>query len=183
MFFKEKDIVFVLNKKYEIISFLGRGKGGYSFLVRNEDTFYVLKKIHHEPCSFYTFSNKIQSEERDYYRLKELNLKMSKLIAIDRENEIIIKEYIKGKTILDLILLDIDVSKYKKQLLEILPNLYNANINIDYHPSNFVVNEENDLIYYIDYECNIYDERWNYQTWGKSTWNKEYILKERQNKS
>lgn len=177
--YKEKEIILVNNKEYEIISFLGKGKGGYSFLVRNESSFYVLKKIHHEPCSFYSFSNKIESEERDYYRLKNINLRMSELIDIDKENEIIIKQYIKGKTILDLLLEDVDINKYMIQLENFLPSLYQNSINIDYHPSNFVVNDDDDLIYYIDFECNNYMEKWDFINWGKSTWNKDYILRER----
>lgn len=176
--FNISDEIIVNNKKYIIVSFLGKGKGGYSYLAKYESSFYVLKKIHHEPCSFYTFSNKIESEENDYYRLKSINLRMSKLIDIDKDNEIIIKQYIKGKTILDLILDDIDVNKYMNQLIEMLPNLYNHHINIDYHPSNFVVNEEDDLIYYIDFECNDYSRQWDFNSWGKSTWDKSYLLKE-----
>ena len=44
---------------YTVIRLLGHGKGGYSYLVSREDRLYVLKQIHHEPCSYYTFGNKI----------------------------------------------------------------------------------------------------------------------------
>ena len=37
----------VKGKKYVVISKLGHGKGGYSFLVECEGKQYVLKKIHH----------------------------------------------------------------------------------------------------------------------------------------
>ena len=43
------------------------------------------------------------------------------------------------------------------------------NLNIDYYPTNFIVNE-NDEIVYIDYECNIYDSKWNYDNWAKQYW-------------
>ena len=59
--FNVSDEIIVNNKKYIIVSFLGKGKGGYSYLAKYESSFYVLKKIHHEPCSFYTFSNKIEA--------------------------------------------------------------------------------------------------------------------------
>ena len=36
----------------------------------------VLKQIHHEPCSYYTFGNKIQSELNDYERLKNAGLRL-----------------------------------------------------------------------------------------------------------
>lgn len=41
---------------------------------------------------------------------------------------------------------------------------------IDYFPTNFVVQDE--LIYYIDYECNNYMEEWNFENWGIKYWSK-----------
>ena len=66
------DKVIVNNKEYIIISLLGKGKGGYSYLAKCDNVFVVLKKIHHEPCSYYNFGNKIESEYNDYNRLKNL---------------------------------------------------------------------------------------------------------------
>ena len=48
---------------YEIVELLGRGKGGYSYLASSCDRLAVLKQIHHEPCDFYTFGNKLESEK------------------------------------------------------------------------------------------------------------------------
>ena len=45
---------------------------------------------------------------------------------------------------------------------EMLPNIYNAGLNIDYYPTNFIVNKIDNLIYYIDYECNLYDPKWDF---------------------
>ena len=48
--------------------------------------------------------------------------------------------------------------------------LYPKGINIDYFPTNFVV--ENGKIYYIDYECNNYMDKWNFENWGINYWSK-----------
>ena len=48
--------------------------------------------------------------------------------------------------------------------------LYPARLNIDYYPTNFVV--QNDLLYYIDYECNNYMAQWNFENWGIKYWSK-----------
>ena len=48
--------------EYEIIRLLGRGKGGYSYLAEKEGKYVVLKQIHHEPCTYYTFGNKIEQD-------------------------------------------------------------------------------------------------------------------------
>ena len=65
--------LFVNQNEYKIIKLLGHGKGGYSYLAEKADSSgaekVVLKQIHHEPCSYYTFGNKIESEQKDYKRL------------------------------------------------------------------------------------------------------------------
>ncbi len=48
--------------------------------------------------------------------------------------------------------------------------LYPLNLNIDYFPTNFVV--QNGKIYYIDYECNNYMGEWNFENWGIKYWSK-----------
>ncbi|WP_443666576.1 hypothetical protein [Eshraghiella crossota] len=48
--------------------------------------------------------------------------------------------------------------------------LYPLNLNIDYFPTNFVV--QNGKIYYIDYECNNHMEEWNFENWGIKYWSK-----------
>ena len=41
-------------------------------------------------------------------------------------------------------------------------------LNIDYYPTNFAV--MNGVLYYIDYECNLYDEKWSFEQWGRHYW-------------
>lgn len=48
--------------EYAVLRLLGKGKGGYSYLVTDGASQYVLKQIHHEPCEYYTFGDKLQSE-------------------------------------------------------------------------------------------------------------------------
>ena len=55
----------VNGKEYRVLSLLGKGKGGYSWLVEGDGRQFVLKEIHHEPCDYYSFGDKIESERRD----------------------------------------------------------------------------------------------------------------------
>ncbi len=73
----------VNEKEYEIIKLLGKGKGGYSYLASDGTQKYVLKQIHHEPCDYYQFGNKIEAELNDYNRLKEIGIKIPALIDVD----------------------------------------------------------------------------------------------------
>ena len=159
----------VNNKEYLIVRLLGKGKGGYSYLGIFEGAYVVVKKIHHEPCSYYQFGNKIEAESNDYKRLLETGIKIPKLIEIDYQNEIVVKEYIEGPTIEELKKENKIKKTYIDQVKEMERLCMLKNLNIDYYPTNFIVNE-NDQIFYIDYECNIYDSKWNYDNWAKQYW-------------
>lgn len=156
--------------EYNIKKLLGKGKGGYSYLADNGAKEYVLKQIHHEPCDYYQFGNKIEAELHDYERLKKIGIQMPKLIDVDRGQERILKEYIAGDTIYQLVLQDKVESDYVEQVRKMCTLLYQANTNIDYFPTNFVV--QNGELYYIDYECNDYMDEWNFENWGIKYWSK-----------
>ena len=153
-----------------VIKLLGKGKGGYSYLASDGTNQYVLKQIHHEPCSYYQFGDKIQSELNDYNRLKKIGITMPKMLDIDIESERILKEYIEGDTIFDMVKADRVKSEYAEQVKAMCKLLYANNTNIDYFPTNFVV--QNEALYYIDYECNDYMEEWNFENWGIKYWSK-----------
>ncbi len=156
--------------EYTIIKLLGKGKGGYSYLVSKNDKQYVLKQIHHEPCDYYQFGDKIQSEIDDYKKLLEVGIRIPKMIDVDVANERILKEYIAGETIYDMVLRDCLDEKYIEQLKDMCDLLYPAKLNIDYFPTNFVV--QDGIMYYIDFECNAYMEEWNFENWGIKYWSK-----------
>lgn len=160
----------VNGKLFSIIKLLGKGKGGYSYLATDGEKNYVLKQIHHEPCDYYTFGNKIEAEINDYKRLKELGIRIPEMYDVDVENERILKEYIEGETIYQLVLDDRMKDSYVLQVKEMCALLYPANTNIDYFPTNFVV--QNEEIYYIDFECNNYMDEWNFENWGVKYWSK-----------
>lgn len=164
------DTMSVNGKDFTVIKLLGKGKGGYSYLVSGGEHNYVLKQIHHEPCSYYTFGNKIQSELNDYERLKNAGLRLPRLIDCDVENERILKDYIDGKTAYELVLQNEMKPEYIEQIREMCRLLNPKGINIDYFPTNFILN--NGLLWYIDYECNDYMEEWNFENWGIKYWSK-----------
>lgn len=153
---------------YQIVSQLGKGKGGYSYLATREGKEVVVKQIHHEPCSYYSFGNKIEAEKRDYYRLLAAGIRMPKMLDIDEGSERIVKEYIPGKTIFDLVKEGSDVTPYIRQVEEMAELAKKAGLNIDYFPTNFI--PKDGLLYYVDYECNEYMEQWNFANWGIKYW-------------
>ena len=156
--------------EYTIVKLLGHGKGGYSYLAERDGKKYVLKQIHHEPCEYYSFGNKIEAEQNDYERLMKTGIRIPKMLDIDISNERILKELINGPTIYELVKNDAMKDVYLTQMQEIAKRVYSFGLNIDYFPTNFIVQDE--LIYYVDYECNNYMDEWNFENWGIKYWSK-----------
>ena len=57
---------------------------------------------------------------------------------------------------------------YIQQMMQMCNLLYRNHLNIDYYPTNFIV--RNDVLVYIDYECNEYSDQWNFENWGIKYW-------------
>lgn len=155
----------VNGKEYEVIKLLGKGKGGYSYLVKRENAYFVLKQIHHEPCDYYQFGDKLASELNDYDRLLRAEVVMPKLYEVDKQQERLLKQYIPGNTVKELEQLS-DV--IYQQIKDLADRLKNQGLNIDYYPTNFIFYDG--LLYYIDYECNDYMAEWDFDNWGKQYW-------------
>ena len=164
------EILDICGKEYKVLRLLGKGKGGYSYLVTDGAGEYVLKQIHHEPCDYYQFGDKLASELADYEKLTAIGIPMPELLAVDREQERLLKEYIPGDTIFDLVEQDRMKPCYVEQVEEMCRGLYAADTNIDYFPTNFVVRDEK--LWYVDYECNPYMQQWDFQHWGVRYWSK-----------
>lgn len=157
-------------KEFEQIRLLGKGKGGYSYLVTDGTNQYVIKQIHHEPCDYYTFGDKLASELRDYEKLRAIGIPMPRLLEVDHAQERILKEFIDGDTIDRIVLQDQMQQGFYDQIHNMCSRLYAANTNIDYYPTNFVVQEG--ILYYVDYECNDYMQQWDFEHWGSQYWYK-----------
>ena len=159
----------VNNNQFNVLCLLGHGKGGYSYLaVDSSGKKFVVKQIHHEPCSYYSFGDKIQSEINDYERLKKTGIPIPLMIDVDKKSERILKEFIDGPTIAKLVKFGKMKVEYINQVEEMCRILYASNTNIDYYPTNFVVQDEK--LFYIDYECNDYMQEWDFEHWGKQYW-------------
>ena len=158
----------VNEKRYTLLRLLGKGKGGYSYLVTDGEREYVVKQIHHEPCDYYRFGDKLASELGDYERLRALGLRMPELYAVDQARERLLKEYIEGQTVAELLQQAPLEPACFDQIRQMCRLVYAAGWNIDYYPTNFVVRDG--LLYYIDYECNPYSDQWNFENWGKQYW-------------
>ena len=162
------ETISVCGQPYTVLRLLGKGKSGYSYLVQDDTDRYVVKQIHHEPCDYYHFGDKLDAELYAYRRLRALDIPMPALLRVDAENERILKEYIEGETIQDYVKTKRMQPSYLSQIRQMCERLYPAGLNIDYYPSNFVV--RGGRLYYVDYECNDYMDKWNFENWGAQYW-------------
>lgn len=160
----------VNGREYEIIKLLGKGKGGYSYLALDGERKVVVKQIHHEPCDYYQFGDKLASELRDYRRLLDAGIPVPELICADIPRERIVKEYIEGPTVYELVRDGALPGGCVGQVREMCALLYPAGLNIDYFPTNFVLRDG--VLYYVDYECSEYMERWDFEHWGMLYWSR-----------
>lgn len=162
--------VSVEGKEYRILRLLGRGKGGYSYLAEGPEGQAVVKQIHHEPCEYYQFGDKLAAELRDYERLRALGVPMPELLGVDRGAERLVKAYIPGATVYELVLEDRLPPECLGQAESMSRMLREAGLNIDYFPTNFI--PSGGVLWYVDYECNEYMERWDFPHWGIAYWSK-----------
>jgi Mn2+-dependent serine/threonine protein kinase len=160
----------ICGKNYRLLRLLGRGKGGYSWLADSDGIPVVVKQIHHEPCRIYSFGNKIEQERSAYECLKAMGIRIPEMLAIDTEAERIVKEYIEGPTVFELVRDGRSAEPWLRQVREMAERAKAAGVNIDYFSPNFVVQKHTDILYYIDYECNEYTEEWDFENWGIKYW-------------
>ena len=174
------ETVNVNGREYRLRSLLGHGKGGYSYLAERDGERVVLKQIHHEPCAYYSFGNKIEAERHDYGRLTDAGVRVPRMLDIDIAGERIVKEYIEGPTVFELLRVGASAEAYLPQVRAMAEQAKAAGLNIDYYPTNFVVRDG--LLYYVDYECNGYMEEWSFENWGVKYWSRTPELLEHFNR-
>lgn len=152
---------------YNIIEYLGGGKAADSYLVKKNEHYYVLKKMHLKPfINGHIF--RVKDELESYNKLISLGLNMPELIDYDENNQYLIKAYIEGKNLAYLIKDNqIPVMLYHAFYI-IIEKLESLGYTIDYFPTNFIVNENK--LFYVDYEINPYQEMWDYKNWGVHFW-------------
>ena len=167
---RKDEVIEICGKYYRMIQMLGRGKGGYSWLADCNGRRVVVKQIHHEPCRVYSFGNKIDAERYAYERLKGIGIRIPEMLAIDMAAERLVKEYIEGFTIFEMVCDGLSVEPWFRQVREMAEKARAAGINLDYFSPNFVVQMNTNLLYYIDYECNEYTDEWNFENWGIKYW-------------
>ncbi|MEE1295403.1 MAG: protein kinase [Bifidobacterium sp.] len=165
--------VTVNGKPLDVVKLLGHGKHSYSFLVQAHNApmrRYVLKQMVYTPGVLHRVGEHVEQDIHDYRRLCELGIRLPAMMDVDIQAERILKEYIDGPTIFELIMADRMDDSYLEQVRAMQAQLAKHHIDIDYFPANFVVNDG--PLYYIDFACDDYDESRDFEHYGLQYWSK-----------
>lgn len=93
---------------------------------------------------------------------------MPRLLAADIPQERILKEYIAGQTVAELLKEGRMNPGWLRQVQAMCGRLYPAGLNIDYYPTNFGPLRRNALLHRLRVQC-LYAE-WDFAHWGARYW-------------
>lgn len=151
---------------------IGHGKSGKVYLYEGEGLSYAVKLYQYETddpmINYIPLEEILDFELKSYEQLTKLDIPVAPLIAYDTSLQVLVKEYIEGENIIDLIAAD----RITKQLLELVFGISAcaaaSGLNIDYFPANFIF--DGSRLWYVDYECNPFEEEWSFESWGIYYW-------------
>lgn len=159
----------MLTSDFQIVELLGKGKSGHSYLALHAENRVVVKKMHQEEVTYYTFSKpKVTLELESYHLLKKAAIPIPELLGFNHEEQFIVKQFIEGQTVSETLKTRSLPENLLFRMLEWEEQLRSENINIDYFPTNFVLHDND--IYYVDYEHNPYTDAYNFRNWGIYYW-------------
>ena len=119
---------------------LGKGKSGISYLAECNGKNVVYKKMHNDPCPYYSFSeNKVKLELDAFEVLKKNNLRVPELLGFSIEENYLVKTYIDGLCGHEWIALGGGSENVIEQLFNFYYIARTNGFNIDYFPANFVI--------------------------------------------
>lgn len=122
--------------------------------VQRKGTFYFLKDFGKETRQFLDYVD-------GFNKLKVTGIRVPKVVMYDKAKNIVITEFIEGKTVLDELLeKDLD-EKYFEMAFQ--TNFYckKDKISIDFDPKNF--KEKDGKLFYLSMNCTDYNQKWDFE--------------------
>ncbi len=158
--------------KLKRIRQIGQGKSGKVYLYEGEGLSYAVKHYAYETLDPMIVSipleDVLEFELRSYKILNTLGIPVAPLIGFDASKQILVKAFIKGDNIIDVIA----ENKVTPAIFDLIFNISDcvssAGYNIDYFPANFIV--EGEKMCYVDYEINRFEQEWCFEDWGIYYW-------------
>ena len=165
----------IAGKEALLFELIKQGTNGDTYLAEYNDKVVIVKQLYDAVCDRFEDKTLIESELEGYNILKTAGIKVPNIIAYDEEALCIVKEYIQGPTILQMIQNHEDIDQYIPQAQAIEETLKPLNCTADFFPNNFVVRDGE--LWLVDYEIFPIDPDWGFEKWGKQYWGDTVKLK------
>jgi tRNA A-37 threonylcarbamoyl transferase component Bud32 len=165
--------IIVDGMSYEIIKQIGKGQAGYSYLAKNNNSYFVIKEFYDDNNLKDNIQRNYNKEIEAYYILSDIGINIPKIIFKNDLEYYYIKEYIEGNTLAYIVAKEMLSEKHIIQILKMCEKIYSKNLMLDYFPTNFI--ENNDILYYIDFGCEKYSDDWNFENKAKDLLSLNYF--------
>lgn len=157
----------VNDREYTVIRPLPEGKTGLSWIVTDGQKQYVLKESYGD---LITAEEQTRRQKLNYHQLEKAGIRIPALVDVDYARNRILKEYIDGDNVFELVLRRGLDDSIVLQLYDMSEKAESAGCNIDYFPTNFVLKDGQ--LWYVDYDTDPYTEEWNLENWGIRYWSR-----------
>lgn len=155
-----------MEEKYEFVRELYKVTNGMFYLYKKGNEEVVVKKL--DKITDSEGQIEIDKDLYSYKRLNSLDINIPKLLGYSREENLVVKEYLKGRDVLGFIKEGTLDENIYFELLKYSELLNSDNLNIDYFPNNFILKDGK--LFYINYKVFPYTEEFNLRNWGIFYW-------------
>ena len=104
----------------------------------------------------------------DYKRLAKAGINVPRIIANDKKEHLVVKEYIGGPTVLDELIINDLSDHYFEELFLAYRFCRFSKINLNYLPENFSM--KNGKLFYVSNDVADYSPQRNLENWGIRYW-------------
>jgi len=154
---KRRDRITIEGVTYTIIRVLGVYGGGRRYIVIDNDGMFVLKDYGDNPEK--KALETVRKEKQTTELLSSIGIAVPKVIAIDEEKKLVLKEFIEGVPVSGLIMKGELTASVLEQARNMSKIAEEHGLCLDFFPTNFVVS--NGKLYYFHFECMPYSEEYS----------------------
>lgn len=140
----------IKRKVFDVVEDLGKR----TKKVQRKGVYYFLKDFGKETRQFLDYVD-------GFNKLKNTGIRVPKVIMYDKARNIVITEFIEGKTVLDLLLeSDLD-ERYFDMVFQTNFFVKKDKVSIDFDPVNF--KEKDGKLFYLSMNCTPYNQKWDFE--------------------
>lgn len=150
---------------------LWQGKSGSSELyhsISQPPQLGVLKHYQENSENYIRLEDALNTEVYSYETLEKLQVKVPRLLGINRQDNLLFKEYIPGPTVMECLREGPLPEEVLRKAWSMAQSAQAQGFNLDWFPANFVWDRGE--LFYIDYEVQPWMEEWSFQEWGAWYW-------------